>query len=84
MHNVAGKSNDPGVLAFDGLFSQAGEVFFKVINNDHANNMTLSVPVAYFHNPYFFEHERLGTYTSSAKPRKLTAFCIVLAVLRSI
>jgi len=42
-----------------GLFSQAGEVFFKVINHDHANNMTLAVPVGYFHNPYFYEHVRL-------------------------
>jgi hypothetical protein len=54
-----GKANDPGVLAFDGLFSQAGEVFFKVQNHDHRNNMTLQVPVGYFHNPYFYEHLRL-------------------------
>ena len=40
------------------LFSQAGEVFFKVINHDPIRNFTLKVPVGYFHNPYFGEHLR--------------------------
>ena len=53
--NGPGNANDPGVLAFDGLFSQAGEVFFKVINHDSIRNFTLKVPVGYFHNPYFGE-----------------------------
>lgn len=54
-----GPGNDAGVLAFDGLFSQAGEVFFKVINHDVNANYTLMVPTGYFHNPYFSEHLRL-------------------------
>jgi hypothetical protein len=51
---------DPRVLAFDGLFSQAGEVFFKVANHNTERNMTLPVPLGYFHNPYFAQHLRLG------------------------
>ena len=36
-----------------------GQVFLKVINHDHHSNFTLSVPLGYFHNPYFYEHMRL-------------------------
>ena len=34
-------------------------MFLKVINHDHHSNFTLSVPLGYFHNPYFYEHMRL-------------------------
>ena len=59
---------DTGVLAFDGLFSQAGEVFFRVTNHDtnsSAPPMALAVPCGDFHNPWNLgdprqSHLRLG------------------------
>jgi hypothetical protein len=42
-------------LPLDGLFSQAGEVFFKV-ENTGAETFNLTVPYTYIHSPYFGMH----------------------------
>ena len=44
-------------------------MFLKVINHDHHSNFTLSVPLGYFHNPYFYEHMRLDE-EAGARPAR--------------
>jgi hypothetical protein len=44
------------ILPLDGLLSQAGEVFVKLTNHDAENNVTVPVPLAYIHSPYFGQH----------------------------
>ena len=44
-----------GEVPFDGVLSQAGEVFFKVSNYGNTN-FTLAIPRVYGHSPYFAMH----------------------------
>lgn len=56
-----GPGNDPGVLAFDGLFSQAGEVFFKVcLRSKFSRGLLQTAPSFTSANggPYTLSHAR--------------------------
>ena len=51
---------DGQVLPLDGLFSQSGEVFFKVQNLNTTHNLSVQVPLTYDHAPYMGQHDYLN------------------------
>jgi hypothetical protein len=48
---IARQMNDSTVrdLPFDGMFSQLGEVFFRITNFNHTHNLSVGVPLTYNH-----------------------------------
>ena len=51
------------MLPLDGLFSQQGEVFFKVANTNVSFNLSVTIPKSYDHAPYNGCHQRLNATT---------------------
>jgi hypothetical protein len=64
---------DNSVLAFDGLFSQAGEVFLKYTNHNRDKNCTFEVPLMYMHNPYYGQHLYLNRTVEVSVPPMATS-----------
>lgn len=74
--NGSADPSDGQVLPLDGLFSQSGEVFFKIENKNTTHNLSVSVPLTYDHAPYMGQHDYLnksGGYIT-VPPGKMTGW----------
>eukprot|EP01052_Picozoa_sp_SAG31_P014693 SAG31_NODE_922_length_10976_cov_8.838742_1_plen_175_part_10 len=76
---------DGQVLPLDGLFSQHGEVFFKIQNKNTTHNLSVAIPLTYDHAPYMGQHDYLNKSSSyiTVAPGKTTGWIEVGGLVRS-